>query len=81
MWERKLVTKKISNEHHVAIRCGRKTTSWLVEEVFCGTKKNGLRTYKRWEGIMLTVITEASDYAFCVVVDTADLSGRAVVTC
>jgi hypothetical protein len=30
---------------------------------------------------MLTAIAEASDYALCVVVDTADLSGCAVDTC
>jgi hypothetical protein len=61
MWERKLVTKKISNEHHVAIRCGGKTISWIVEEVFLWGRKSGLLTFKRWEAIMLTVITEASD--------------------
>ena len=61
IWERKIATKKISNEQSVAIRCGRKTISWLVEEVFCVTKKNGLLTFKRWEGIMLTIIAEASD--------------------
>jgi hypothetical protein len=60
MWERKLATKKISNEHSAAIRCGRKATSWLIEEVFLWDQK------ERTSGLQKVGRYNADDHYRCV---------------